>query len=59
MRHSKYLDSLYGWYDYVEGGEEKNSNTSEYDIAIIKAKICSLKYLYQLVICYIGFGNDK
>ena len=40
----KYFDYIDGWYDCVEGGEENNSNISEYDIAKIKAKICSLKH---------------
>ena len=43
----------------MEGGEENNSNIFEYDIAIIKAKIRSLKHLYKLEIWNIGFGNDK
>ena len=56
---SKYLDYLYGWYDFVEGGEDKNPNISEYDTAIIKANVCSLKHLYELEISYPGFVNDK
>ena len=56
---SKSLDYINGWYDCVEGGEEKNSNIPEYDIAIIKANIFSLKYLYELSIHYFGFDNDE
>ena len=56
---SKYLDSLDGWYDCVEGGEENNSNISEYKISIIKANICSLKHSYELAMFYLGFGNDE
>ena len=41
---SKYLDYLDVWYGCVEGGEEINSDISEYDIAIIKANIRSLKH---------------
>ena len=40
-------------------GEEKNWNISEYDIVRIKAKIYDLKHFYELVIHYIGFGNDR
>ena len=56
---SKYLDSIDGWYDCVEVGEENNLNISENEIARIKAKICSLKHLYELEILYLGFGNDE
>ena len=55
----KYLDSIDVWYDCAEGGEDKNPNISEYDTAIIKANICSLKHLYELEISYPGFVNDK
>ena len=41
------------------GGEENNADLSGYYIAIIKAKICNLRHLYVLTICYLGFGNDE
>ena len=56
---SKYLESLDGWYNCVEFSEEKNSNIYEYDISIMKSKICSLKHSYELEIRYPGFGNDE
>ena len=43
----------------MEGGEKNNSNISEYEIEIFKAKICSLKHFYELEIFYLGFGNVK
>ena len=56
---SKYLESLDGWYNCVEFSEEKKSNIYEYDISIMKAKICSLKHSYESEILYLGFGNVK
>ena len=53
------MDSLDRLYDFGECIEENDSNISEYENTIIKFKILSLKNLYELEICYIGFGNYK
>ena len=53
------MDSIDGWYDFLEGDEENRSNISEYNIARIKDKIRSLRHSYYLVILYPGFVNYK
>ena len=43
----------------MEGVEENVLNIYEYEMAIIKAEIRSLKNSYELEILYLRFVNDK